>query len=62
MQLHKASVESWDENNLKRYNLVLKHCLKELEVELLNQGKCAGVEVETNVVLKAPHPYQELPV
>ena len=37
MRKHKTATESWEENNLKGYSLVLEHCPNELEAELQNQ-------------------------
>ena len=31
MQKHEAAAESWEENNLKDYSLVLEHCPNALE-------------------------------
>ena len=50
MRKHEAAVESWEENNLKGYSLVLEHCPNELEAELRNQDAWEQVEAKTSVV------------
>jgi hypothetical protein len=50
MRKHEAAAESWEENNLKGYSLVLEHCPNELEAELRNQDAWEQVEARTSVV------------
>jgi hypothetical protein len=50
MQRYESAVESWEENNLKDYSLVLQHCPAKLEAELWNQDAWTGVEDAKSVV------------
>ena len=46
----KSSAENWEENDTKGYNLILQHCLAELEAELKNQDAWGEVENTRSVV------------
>jgi hypothetical protein len=50
MRKYEAATESWEENNLKGFSLVVNHCPTKLEVDLRNQDAWEGVEATTSVV------------